>query len=73
MLAVTELAGRVVQARVRFRGELAFEAHRLLYHSTLCLRVIKKKQTYQVGAGLGVMMRCLQARDSARGAGVPRS
>jgi len=28
----------------RFRGGLAFEAHRLLYHSTLGLRVIKKKK-----------------------------
>ena len=28
----------------RFRGGLVFEAHRLLYHSTLGLRVIKKKE-----------------------------
>ena len=28
----------------RFRGGLVFEAHRLLYHSTLGLRVIKKKR-----------------------------
>jgi len=28
----------------RFRGELVFKAHRLLYHSTLGLRVIKKKK-----------------------------
>ena len=27
----------------RFRGGLVFKAHRLLYHSTLGLRVIKKK------------------------------
>jgi len=27
-----------------FRGGLVFEAHRLLYHSTLGLRVIKKKK-----------------------------
>jgi len=27
-----------------FRGGLAFKAHRLLYHSTLGLRVIKKKK-----------------------------
>ena len=72
MLAVTELAGRVVQARVRFREGLVLKAHRLFNLSFLGSRVIKKK-TYQVGAGLGVMMRCLQARDSARGAGVPRS
>jgi len=29
----------------RFRGGLAFKAHRLVYHSTLGLRVIKKKET----------------------------
>jgi len=29
----------------RFRGGLAFKAHRLLYQSTLGLRVIKKKKT----------------------------
>ena len=28
----------------RFRGGLAFEAHRLVYHSTLGLREIKKKK-----------------------------
>ena len=28
----------------RFRGGLAFKAHRLVYHSTLGLRVIKKKK-----------------------------
>jgi len=28
----------------RFRGGLVFKAHRLLYHSTLGLRVIKKKK-----------------------------
>jgi len=27
-----------------FRGGLVFEAHRLVYHSTLGLRVIKKKK-----------------------------
>ena len=29
----------------RFRGGLVFKAHRLLYHSTLGLRAIKKKKT----------------------------
>jgi len=29
----------------RFRGGLVFKAHRLLYHSTLGLRVIKKKKS----------------------------
>ena len=28
----------------RFRGGLVFKAHRLLYHSTLGYRVIKKKK-----------------------------
>jgi len=28
----------------RFRGGLVFEVHRFLYHSTLGLRVIKKKK-----------------------------
>jgi len=30
----------------RFRGGLVFKAHRLLYHSTLGLRVIKKKKKF---------------------------
>jgi len=34
----------------RFRGGLVFEAHRLLYHSTLGLRVIKRKRC---GGGSG--------------------
>jgi len=38
---VEEIGCRVVQ---RFRGGLVFKAHRLLYHSTLGLRVIKKKR-----------------------------
>ena len=29
---------------MRFRGGLVFKAHRLLHHSTLGLRVIKKKK-----------------------------
>jgi len=40
-VTVLHLADRNVQ---RFRGGLAFKAHRLLYHSTLGLRVIKKKR-----------------------------
>jgi len=34
----------VVTQSSRFRGGLGFKAHRLLYHSTLGLRVIKKKK-----------------------------
>jgi len=33
----------------RFRGGLVFKAHRLLYHSTLGLRVIKKKKEAPAG------------------------
>ena len=32
----------------RFRGGLVFQAHRLLYHSTLGLRVIKKKNPARI-------------------------
>ena len=37
-----QLLSRNVQ---RFRGGLVYEAHRLLYHSTLDSRVVKKKKT----------------------------
>ena len=40
-LEVEQPLGRHVQ---RFRGGLVFKAHRLLYHSTLGSRVIKKKK-----------------------------
>ena len=39
VLGVQQLANHL-----RFRGGLVFKAHRLLYHSTLGLRVIKKKK-----------------------------
>jgi len=35
----------------RFRGGLVFKAHRLLYHSTLGLRVIKKKRSRREECG----------------------
>jgi len=35
---------RILQYYSRFRGGLVFKAHRLLYHSNLGLRVIKKKK-----------------------------
>ena len=38
----------------RFLGGLVFEAHRLLYHSTLGLRVIKKKRQSIGGGGSGL-------------------
>ena len=40
------LVDRVVN---RFQGGLVFQAHRLLYHSTLGSRVIKKKKKEQLG------------------------
>jgi len=36
----------------RFRGGLVFKAHRLVYHSTLGLRVIKKKKEQSMVAML---------------------
>jgi len=38
----------------RLRGGLVFKAHRLFHHSTLGLRVIKKKKTKQMQPQLGV-------------------
>ena len=35
----------------RFREGLIFKAHRLLYHSTLGSRLIKKKKKKQLGCG----------------------
>ena len=37
-----------------FRGRLVFKAHRLVYHSTLCSRVIKKKKLPALDAHGGV-------------------
>ena len=49
----------------RFRGGLVLKAHRLLYHSTLGLRVIKKKKNFRVQVWeLGVMV----SREAARAA-----
>jgi len=36
----------------RFRGGLVFKAHRLVYHSTLGLRVIKKQRRRESGEDL---------------------
>ena len=41
-----------------FRGELVFKAHRLLYRSTLGLRVIKKKKKAGFFYGAGVRRPC---------------
>ena len=38
------IASRVRALPPRFRGGLVFKAHRLVYHSTLGSRVIKKKK-----------------------------
>ena len=53
----------------RFRGGLVFKAHRLVYHSTLGLRVItkkKKKKKKKKGADIGI-----QPRHSSRPAATP--
>ena len=45
MVAVFEAIKKLLHRNVkRFRGGLVFKAHRLLYHSTLGVRVIKKKE-----------------------------
>ena len=36
----------------RFRGGLVFKAYRILYHSTLGLRVIKRKRVHPSGCGV---------------------
>jgi len=41
----SEIGVQVVQG-LGFRGGLVFKAHRLVYHSTLGLRVIKQKKVY---------------------------
>jgi len=54
-LAAIHAGRRSLQFRaegVGFRGGLVFKAHRLLYHSTLGLRVIKKKKVQ--GSGVRV-------------------
>ena len=38
---------------IKFRGGLVFKAHRLMYHSTLGLRVIKKKRRIHLSDGRG--------------------
>jgi len=45
-----QLLGRNVQW---FRGGLVFKAHRLLYRSTLGLRVIKKRREEEDGVAVG--------------------
>jgi len=50
---------------MRFRGGLAFKAHRLLYHSTLCSRVIKKKRG--CGGARCRAARCPSRLPNARG------
>ena len=67
----------------RFRGGLVFKAHRLLYHSTLGLRVIKKSRrnvahTRQTGpaSGPGVQLKAPEIFDmvpSSLGADLSRA
>ena len=54
----------------RFRGGLVFKADRLLYHSTLGLRVIKKKKKH---TGLVPRNETLRCEISTVCTGVPRS
>jgi len=52
MVRLALLRGRVEQGNVkRFRGRLVFKAHRLLYHSTLGLIVIKRERAWRSRAG----------------------
>jgi hypothetical protein len=45
---------KVVQ---RFRGELVLKAHRLVYHPTLGLRELKKKNVHDLGVESGTIPR----------------
>jgi hypothetical protein len=45
------LYGSIRRNVKRFRGGLVFKAHRLVYHSTLGLRVIKKEKVGGAGPG----------------------
>jgi len=47
----------------RFRGGLVFKAHRLFYHSTLGLRVIKKKRR-RLGVR-GLVLTCTEVKFAA--------
>jgi len=68
----------VADRRLRFRGGLVFKAHRRLYHSTLGLRVIKKKKNKyrppldETETSLHVCRRTINLRrpDRARNEGV---
>ena len=50
----------------RFRGGLVFKAHRLLFHSTLGLRVIKKKRSYRLDLLIEVVEVRLEQRADDR-------
>ena len=43
----------VINRGIRFRGGLVFKAHRLLHHSTLGFRVLKKKEKNPLSSDLG--------------------
>jgi len=51
----------------RFRGRLVFKAHRRLYHSTLGLRVIKKKDLLDAPGLEGVQPESGRARPASQG------
>ena len=54
----------------RFRGGLVFKAHRLVYHSTLGLRVIKKKKSITQGEMLRFRRSLIGTRPSCQGVGL---
>ena len=56
------LEGDQVRNVQRFRGGLVFKAHRPLYHSTLGLRVIKKKGRWGDEKGLRDLLECDQVQ-----------
>ena len=63
--AVLQLLRRNVN---RFRGGLVFKARRLFYHSTLGLRVIKKKKT-RAGIAVWEVEQGLKFRNWSRSMG----
>jgi len=50
--SVVTLGRELLEKGSRFRGGLVFKAHRLVYHSTLGLRVIKKKEEEDAREGV---------------------
>jgi len=47
--AISKVLQKLLAEMWRFRGGLVFKAHRLLYHSTLGLNIIKKEKKKKKG------------------------